>query len=353
MGRARKAGWLIIGCVSTMVFISCGEDEVGSAIGQEIEAEGPTRDDGQNSDAETDSGSGEGQDTDINGEVDIVDGGQSGSAPVSGPGSSLVGTWGQLVTVAVKQIGIPVVISQIVDSNSWYVVTIETDGQGNLTAREKLCAIKQRLETPLNKSVAPQNFVDHMEVLERHVSVASDEPGTPWISDDVYEVRGAKLENEETDPLPPNNSSRTNLSIPCDEASFGSQCDQDDDGHPGVTNKLTGAVTCHSYVTQRWHAKFEGEIVDEDTIAGPITDSFSEQTIIAANNPICLSSQPSTVSVLEKCPGHFYFKMVRMKKTANCQDVMTLTNCDEAEQRCYGDESFPLNPKKGGAQECR
>ncbi len=312
-----------------IVLWGCGE-VTGEAI--------DTNQTGGDADTDTDT------DTDADADTD--------AGPATGPGASLVGTWGQFIGAAIMQTGIPLVGSQVVDSRNWYLVTLKTDGEGNLTAHEKLCGIKQRLETWLNKSTVSQNFINHMEVLERQVSVDSDEPGTPWVSDTVYEVRGAKLENEATDPLPANNSSKPNDAISCDTAPLGSRCDQDEDGHPGVTNILSGALNCKVYVTQRWWAKFEGEVIDEDTIAGPVTDSYSEQTVLSASQGLCTTSTPGSVGVVEACPEHFYFKMVRLADNATCEDVMALTSCYDNEQSCGGDESLPLNPRKDSAGDC-
>ncbi len=329
---------------SILVFAVAATAACGQETGEAFDSQ-----QGGDADTDTDTDSDSAADSDADSDTDLA----LDAGPATGPGASFVGNWGQLIGAAVKQTGIPIVGAQIVDSRNWYLVTIETDDAGNITAHEKLCSIKMRLETWLNKSIVPQNFVDHMEILERHVSVESDKPGTPWISDTVYEVRGAKLENIATDPLPPNNSAKANQAIPCAEAELGSRCDEDEDGHPGVTNILSGALNCQIYATQRWWAKFEGEVIDENNIAGPITDSYSEQNVLAASQPLCTTSTPGSASVIDDCPEHFYFKMVRLNPDSTCDDVMELTSCDENEQACIGDESLPLNPRQDAPGDCK
>jgi hypothetical protein len=255
------------------------------------------------------------------------------------------------VNVTIVQTGIPLLNTQWVASRNWYLVEMTSDGQGNVTAKEKLCSIKLKLETWLNKSIVPQSFVDHVNVIERHVSVASSDPGTPWVSDTVYEVRGANLCNGECDPktdltcddLPANGSAGANVTTSCGGACTGKTCDQDEDGHTGMTNVLSGALNCDVYVTQRWWAKFNGEVVDADTIAGAITDNFSEQTVVAASNFLCSSSSPGTTS--ENCAKHQYFKMVRLPAGATCTDVLALTDCDDNEETCDTNAVKTLDPK--------
>lgn len=274
-------------------------------------------------------------------------------ADTGDPGAVFEGTWGLLFNGTIKQTGIPLLKSQISIGRNWFLVELESDGKGNLTAYEKTCHIETKLETWLNRLIVPQAFIDALPVLERHVSIDSSEPGTPWVSDDVYEVRGARLQNEIEDPIPANNSAQPNDARSCDEVDYGEACDQDGDGHPGMTNVLSGALNCKVYVTQRWHAKFAGEIIDENTIAGPIVKNFSEQTVVAASSALCQTGEPGTASVMDKCPQHFYFKMVRIRDGGSCEDVMAMTSCDEDRQNCDADHSLPLNPRNDRPEECR
>jgi len=297
---------------------------------------------GDGFDSGTDGDSDSDADTDSDSDVDT----EYDSGPDSGPGASLTGRWAQLVNVTIiQEIGIPLVPDdQWVASRNWYLVDITTDGAGNLTAHERLCALRLKVracgvEIGTNTSGVSQDFVDHIGVLERHVTVSSEEPGTPWVSDIVYEVRGANLCNGECDPstdttcsqIPANGSASESDSTPCGGACTDSHCDQDEDGHPGMTNILAGLLECDTYVSQRWWARFAGEILDADTIAGPIVDNFSEQTVLAATG-ICDTGSPDTRS--EDCPEHQYFKMVRLPDDATCEDVMDLTDCDEDPATC-------------------
>ena len=286
------------------------------------------------------------------------------AGPDSGPGADLVGKWGALINVTIiQEVGIPLVpADQWTASRNFYLVTLTTDGAGNLTAHEKLCALKLKVracgvEIGNNTSGVSQNFVDHMAINERHVTVASSEPGTPWVSDIVYEVRGADLCNgecnpdvdAECDPLPANDSAEIGVTNECGGECDGVECDQDEDGQPGVTNTLTGLLNCDTYVTQRWWARLDGEIVDENTIAGAVVDNFSEQTVIAATS-VCDTGSPDTRS--EECPAHQYFKMIRLADGADCDDVLALTDCDEDATTCDVNAVLPLDPNNDNEADC-
>jgi len=279
--------------------------------------------------------------------------------PPEGPGAGLVGTWGQLVNVAVIQSGVPLLGSSWAASRNWYLVEVTTDGQGNLTTTERVCAIKLKLGTWVDRSIVPQGFIDHLEPLERQVSVETDEPGGPWISDQVIEVRGANLCHGECDPeidfacdrLPANGSAAGLDDAPsCDQDCEGSHCDQDEDGHPGMTTILSGMFNCELYVAQRWGAALDGEIVDEDTIAGAVVDQFSEQSLLASSSPFCNASEPD--AAVADCPEQQYFKMVRLPDDATCVDVLELTDCDEDEATCDTNQVLPLDPANDLPEDC-
>jgi len=325
-----------VAAAALLTAASCGDDTQGS-----MDAGVPDTDSDSDTDADTDADSDSDSDTDTGYDA----------GPDSGPGAYLTGRWGELLNVTIIQTGIPILSTQWIASRNWYVVDITTDGEGHLTAHERLCSIKLKLETWLNSTSAPQYMVDSCEVLERHVTLEEDSPGTAWYSDVVNEVRGANLCDPISDPLPANNSaSGPDESVSCDLECNGANCDQDDDGHPGITNILTGALNCEVYATQRWWARLDGQIVDEDTIAGAVVDNFSEQTVVEASTFLCQTGNPGTTS--ENCPEHQYFKMVRLADDATCADVLALTDCDEDEENCDTNEVLPLDPFNDLPSDC-
>lgn len=93
--------------------------------------------------------------------------------------------------------------------------------------------------------------------------------------------------------------------------------------------------------------------MDKDLIEGDITDSFSEQTVLAASTSLCQSAVPGTAPVIAKCPKHFYFKLLRLSNAATCDDVMALTSCDENHKTCANDDTLPLNPRLDSSDDCK
>jgi hypothetical protein len=242
--------------------------------------------------------------------------------------------------------------TQIAIGRTFFLNTITSNGKGTLTISQKACGIITKLETPLNKLIVPETFVKGLEPVVRHVTLTSDQPGTPFISDDVYEIRGARLADPPNDPLPGNETGGQALA--CDKAPFGSECDQDGDGKPGMTNILSGALNCKIYVTQKWHAVYGGKIIDSNNIAGAVTANFSWQTVLGSNSPLCAAPNGGTAPVIDKCPELFYFKMVRLPNDATCEDVMALTSCNEKNpSACDGDTSFALNPSNDNPLDCK
>jgi hypothetical protein len=318
--------------------------------------------DAGNSDSDGDSDSDSDSDSDADSDTDTDP--QFDAGPDSGPGADLVGKWGELINVTIiQEVGIPLIgADQWVASRNFYLVTVTTDGAGNLTAHEQLCALKLKvracgLEIGNNGSGVSQNFIEHMAINERHVTVASSAPGAPWTSDIVYEVRGANLCNgdcnpdvdPECDPLPANNSADEGVTASCDGECGGDECDQDEDGQPGVTNTLTGLLSCDTYVTQRWWARLDGEIVSADEISGAVVENFTEQTVVAGTG-LCDTGSPDTRS--EECPQHQYFKMVRLDDGASCADVLALTDCDEDSATCDSNAALPLDPANDLEGDC-
>ena len=202
----------------------------------------------------------------------------------------------------------------------------------------------------MNQSIVPPGFVAHLPVIEREVEPGPFEAGAPWVSDTVYEVRGANLCDPVSDPLPGLGSASVDDATPCGGECTGLPCDQDEDGHPGMTSLLSGVMNCTVYTAQRWWTRLGGAVVDADRIAGAITETFSEQQTIGASKPLC--EFDGTGAASEECPEHQYFAMVRLADGADCEDVLALTDCDEDETTCDTNAALPLDPADDQPGDC-
>lgn len=269
------------------------------------------------------------------------------------PGSYFEGKWGLLISAATKQIRVPLLKSQIAIARSFFLVEAKRVSANELVLSEKLCDTKMKLETWFNKVIIPSAFNESIPAVERRVTVDGTQPGSAWRSNDVWDVRGAVLEDKVNDPMPPSGSAARNDSTPCSEAPYGSQCDQDGDGHPGLTNFLVGALNCHIYIAQRWHTELAGQVIDAHTVAGDVVSTSTEQSILAASTELCENNQLQNVSVMEECPELFYFKMIRLPDDATCANVQDSTSCDENQETCEGDTRYPLNPRVDDPASCK
>lgn len=300
--------------VGALSLPACGEDDGGGAGDADVDAD---------ADADAD------VDADADADAD--------------PGAGLVGAWGALqVTAVVVDTGIPLLGQQWSSARTWSLVDIASDGAGGLTLTERPCMSKVKTGMAGTSVEVPQSMFQHLRPVTRHVSVGSSAPGAAFVSDVAFSVRGANLCDPVNDPLPPGPAD-VNDSTSCDQECTGSHCDEDQDGHPGVTSHLKSAiVNCSVYATTKSWSRLSGEVVDADTIAGAVVDWGSRQVVLAATNQLCVSDAQAAP---DGCPEHHYFRMVRIAGGGTCADVLALTDCDEDEHTCDSNEVLPLDPE--------
>jgi hypothetical protein len=307
------------------------------------------------SSGDDDTGTGADTDGDTDGDTD-ADGDTDGDADsdTSGdPGAGLVGAWAEMTVGAVKvKTGIPALGEQWSSARGWALVAVTSDGAGNLTLTEQPCLAKAK---PGNASVTvtiPETMFAHMRPSTRHATVTGSAPGTAFVTDTAYTVRGANLCDPVADPLPAGGVP-ANESISCDGTCTGAECDEDEDGHPGITSIMNAAniVKCSVYAATRGWSRFEGTIADADTISGSVPEDGSDQVVLAATNALCSNNNSS--SAPDGCPQHHYFKMVRLAEGASCADVLALTDCDENDGNCDTNTALPLDPNNDKAADCQ
>ncbi|MFO8073814.1 MAG: hypothetical protein R6V85_18285 [Polyangia bacterium] len=281
-------------------------------------------------------------DSDTDSDTDSDSDSDSDSDADGDPGAALVGSWGALqVTAVTVDTGIPLVGEQWSTNRSWSLVEIGSDGSGGLTLIDRPCMAKVKSGMAGSHVEVPASMFQYLDPSERHVSVESSDPGSAFVSDVAYSVRGANLCDEVNDPLP-SGPAPVDDSTSCDQECTGSHCDEDQDGHPGVTSHMTSSVIdCSVYAAARSWSKLDGQIDDADTISGSVVEWGSEQVVLAATRQLCVTDAPSEP---DGCPEHHYFRMVRLAEGATCQDVLDQTDCDEDEASCDSNDPQPLDP---------
>jgi len=299
----------------------------------------PACDDGSGGAADADTDADSDSDSDADSDSD------SDTDSDADPGAGLVGYWGQLVSTGIStDTGIAMIGTQWSSSRAWQLVEITSDGAGNLTLSEKPCLAKVKTGGSLGSSVEiPQTTIDSMPATDRAVAVSSSDTGEAFVSNVVYSVRGSNLCDPQNDPLPAGPAD-VNDSTSCDQACGDYHCDQDEDGHPGITSHMQAAsiINCDVYVTVRSWSRLDGALTDADTIEGAIADNGSQQNVLAATQALCSGSNAVTSD--DGCAAHRYFKMVRLDGGDTCAAVLALTDCDEDPSACDANTPLPLDP---------
>jgi len=326
---ARVLTWCAL-VVLVTTLVACGDDGgSGGATDTDVDSDTDT-----DSDADSDSDSDADSDSDTDAD----------------PGAGLAGTWGVLsVTASVVDTGIPLIGEQWSSARSWGLAAITSDGDGNLTVSEQPCMAKVKLGSPASHVEVPTAGLANMDPTLRQVTVDSSEPGAAFVSEVAYSVRGANLCDEVSDPLP-DPGAPVDDTTSCDLECTGSHCDEDQDGHPGVTTIVSGLLNCEVYAAARSWSVYDGEIDDADTISGAVTDHGSEQVVLTATRPLC--NTQGNAAEHDGCPPHHYFKMVRIADEGSCADVLALTDCDEDEAACDGNDALPLDPNLDLPEDC-
>lgn len=174
-----------------------------------------------------------------------------------------------------------------------------------LTWDETLCSIstsEARYRFGIRASTSyPDAFVVHFPVFERQAEWTEDGEfqAGPYAS-----VVGAQLNNPLTDPLPT-------------EAGAAGEVDSDQDGNPGVTVNVGGAVSGSVYVAQRSVINLRGRERDNGRVEG-FWQAADEQVVLEASSAIL-----KTTVERRRDPDAetSYFVMVPIEDNWACREI--------------------------------
>lgn len=215
----------------------------------------------------------------------------------------LAGAWAML-QVYPQVAELPLVGSSSQTSYVVQFVDIEQD-EKQLRMRDRYCFTVVESDSPLATTVIPDAFMASLRPQLRAATLVRDESGeTRFIQDRYVEVRGAKLENEESDPLPKD---------PGDPRIV----DQDGDGSLGMTVriKLLGILDEEIHVVQRVQYALSGVVVSAQRIEGNVEWS-DEQVVLDATNPILMAESNSSP---DPDPSKHVFVMLRLQDEWTCE----------------------------------
>jgi hypothetical protein len=237
------------------------------------------------------------------------------------PAQRLQGIWGFLLVSSVRTQGLPK-IGGFVDTASiqLLIVRIDRDGDG-VTLQEQWCSNEFRNFDPddypirsLFSVVIPDRNLNALRPMQNRIDVLPEWiAGSTFTTGEQLDLRGAKLANPLTDPLPTYKD-------------LTHAWDQDHDGKPGLTAKVSGALSGDLYQAQRFRATLHGIVVDADHFHGLVTGP-SDQSVVGASTPDLVNDSFSTA---HPQGDRTYFRAVRVGAEASCRDIVSLASVEGA-----------------------
>jgi hypothetical protein len=228
----------------------------------------------------------------------------------------LAGVWAMRLEV-VSLVEIPFV-GQSRDARIAYgrtVFGVQPDGDARF-ARTETCAVVVESSQVAVETVIPEAFARGLGAPERPFTY--DPTSGRFTAERFVEVRGARLDDLEGDALP---------TEPDDPRVF----DQDADGQPGMTVRISGLIDGEVYVVQRGIDAFEGERTAGTDTAPTRLDGrvvwSSEQSVLGADTEVLAMSLPT--SAVEDPAAHSVV-FVRLGETADCATVLAAFESENA-----------------------
>ena len=222
---------------------------------------------------------------------------------------SLAGTWAQAVLFATI-VPIPVLGDRNGGGRSTRLVTRVWNAKEDRYDETFLRCTNQVFDVEGAKTVVlDETLAKIAPVL--HTSHAAHSAGT-YQSDTIVDLWGVRnLPDPIETPLP----TPANYTVPPQSDQI---WDEDEDGKPGVTIYMRGAISGKLYVVKRTVYSFDGTIVAPDRIAGLVTSTRAES-----------NSVDSTVAWMKGTgasrpnpdPLESWFEMVRLEPGATCESV--------------------------------
>jgi hypothetical protein len=192
-------------------------------------------------------------------------------------------------------------------STSVLRATVEQSGSAFIF-HEAYCSSMIATGSALAKTVIPDAFLSSLGETTRPAFL--DASGTtiqfvqPWYT----QVRGARLSDPENERLPTTSD---------DPRVF----DQDGDGEPGLTVKVTlmgGLFSGETYVVQRVRYRMTGTVVSADRIVGLIEWTNEQITIAASSAIFGVDTKPTPNPI----PERSYFVFVRVPADTDCVQIL-------------------------------
>ncbi len=228
--------------------------------------------------------------------VPDIDAGDSGVVVPDDLGAHAIGTYAERL-VTVTSADLPILGKNVSTTTSYGLATIARDGTG-LKITETGCHVDVVASANVGTTI-PDAIPKSVPPTANPFRLWQDGTTVRFARIGAAVAIGAKLTNVDTDPLP---TAATDARV----------WDQDGDGHPGVTVKITGVAAGDIYVVQRQKSSYEGTVAADGSMSGPLVDK-SDQSVVGASNPLLNSNVATTPD-----PTKDTVKLVKVAATMDC-----------------------------------
>jgi hypothetical protein len=236
------------------------------------------------------------------------------------PSYEYAGVWAEQLNTTARSVGTPLLAYMNTTSRQYVLMKVLQGPNGTVQFLHKFCLIElvNFLDTDeeyINaKMITPDRYTDYAAVVANaSIDPAPEmEPGVIFPTDTLWDIRGAKLANILTSPLPDYKN--------CPHGNCPEVWDQDLDGHPGMTTLMTGIISAEIYNSQRWSLMLNVNVVDANELEGLNVGSSDQKVIDATNASALLTLTYSMNPDLDRS----YFRAVRLPDDASCEDVIKL-----------------------------
>lgn len=199
------------------------------------------------------------------------------------PSASDFGGTYVMLQEAVSVTTLPVLRDVVATTRTVALVSLSHHGN-RLQGRGKVCDLSIESSSKLIKTTFPPAFSRAIPPLKVDARLAHDSAGIRFQQAARVVVLGARLKNQERDPLP-------------ERASDPRVFDHDLDGFPGITVSVSGFVKGDIYLVQRSTSQLLGRRVGQG-FSGRLIFA-NEQKVLGASNPL-LKRNPGAVPDLSK-----------------------------------------------------
>ncbi len=227
---------------------------------------------------------------------------QQSDEPEAAP-PNLAGTWAQqVVTTAISDV--PIVGEVVTRTVSLQKVDIAQTGP-KLQMTTEVCDIQVHSSVDVIETKIPKRFVAAMGVVKRPAKLVERDGKFEFRVPQKYEVLGVKLRVPKSEHLPTG----------ADDPRI---YDQDKDGKPGMTVRVSGLIDGSLYIVHRGWDRLLGTITGKNRIAGKV--QWDLEQVVVDSTSVFLGNPPDSRAHPDASKNHF--RMRRVNKGADCQTIL-------------------------------